>query len=277
VATAEAPVHHLNCGTLCPRGGRLLGGQGGPLAEARIVCHCLAIEAAGGLVLVDTGLGTGDNADPSRLGQPFRALLRPRLRREDTARAGLEALGFSVDDVRHVVLTHLDFDHAGGLSDFPQAEVHVFAAEHEAAMRPGLRERSRYVAAHWAHGPRWRTHGAGGEDWRGFESIRILPGADPEVLLIPLIGHSRGHTGVAVRREHGWLLHCGDAYFHHGQVEVPSRCPPLLRAFQELTQADRSARLRNEGRLRELARRSGGEVELICSHDPAELDRHQGV
>ena len=178
--------------------------------------------------------------------------------------------------MRHVVLTHLDLDHAGGLSDFPDAEVHVFAAEHEAAMRPGLRERARYVAAQWAHGPRWRTHGAGGEEWHGFESIRILPGTDPEVLLVPLLGHSRGHTGVAVRRARGWLLHCGDAYFHHGQVETPPRCPPLLGVFQELTQADRRARLRNEERLRELAAREGDGVELICSHDPADLERMPG-
>ena len=44
-------------------------------------------------------------------------------------------LGFSPDDVRHIVLTHLDFDHAGGIEDFPNARVHVLAREREAAER----------------------------------------------------------------------------------------------------------------------------------------------
>ena len=48
-------------------------------------------------------------------------------------------------------------------------------------MSPGWRERARYVAAHWAHGPRWVQHKAGGEGWFGFESVRILPGSDAEI------------------------------------------------------------------------------------------------
>ena len=88
------------------------------------------------------------------------------------------------------------------------------------------------------------------------------------MLLIPLHGHTLGHTGVAVRRGDGWLLHCGDAYFHHGEVETPSHCPPALRLFQMLNDADGAARRENQERLRELGRRHGDEVELICSHDP---------
>jgi glyoxylase-like metal-dependent hydrolase (beta-lactamase superfamily II) len=108
----------------------------------------------------------------------------------------------------------------------------------------------------------------------GFRSVRILPGADAEILLIPLPGHTLGHTGVAVRRGDGWLLHCGDAYFHHGEVQTPPHCPPGLRFFQNLNQADGSRRHENQERLRELAARHGDEVELICSHDAHLLDRY---
>ncbi len=99
-------------------------------------------------------------------------------------------------------------------------------------MNPGWRDGPRYVAAHWAHGPRWVQHDGGGEQWHGFDSVRVLPGSDAEILLIPLVGHSHGHTGVAIRRGasspegDGWLLHCGDAYFHHGEVATPPHCPP---------------------------------------------------
>ncbi len=46
--------------------------------------------------------------------------------------------------MRHIVLTHLDVDHAGGLPDFPDARVHVFAREHETMLDPPRRERRRY-------------------------------------------------------------------------------------------------------------------------------------
>ena len=272
-------IHHLSCGSLCPHGGRLIGGEGGPLTRTRVICHCLLIESSDGLVLVDTGFGTGDARNPAQLGQPFRALLSPRPRHEETALAQVEALGFAAADVRHIVATHLDPDHAGGLPDFPAAEVHIFAPELAAALQPRLDERARYRRAHLEHGPRWAEHRseAGGDRWFGFERVRILPGLDVELALIPLIGHSRGHTGVAVNNGDGWLLHCGDAYFNRGQVATPPACPPLLKVFQRVLAADNGARVANGERLRELAESHGGEVALFCSHDPHELERDQAA
>ncbi len=271
-------VHHLNCGSFCPHGRRLVNGDGGLLEAGRVVCHCLAIETGDGIVLVDTGFGSVEARDPRRLGAAFRALMRPRPSPETTAAAQLEALGFASADVRHIVTTHLDLDHAGGLGDFPGAEVHVLASELAAAREPRLDERLRYVAAQWAHGPRWVEHaGSGGDDWFGFESVRVLPGLDDELLLVPLAGHSRGHTGVALDTGDGWLLHCGDAYFNHREVASPPSCPPMMGIFQRLTAVDNAARLRNQERLRELAAAHGDSITLLCSHDPWELERAQDV
>jgi glyoxylase-like metal-dependent hydrolase (beta-lactamase superfamily II) len=269
-------VHHLSCGSFCPHGRRLINGDGGLLARGQIVCHCLAIEGGEGLVLVDTGFGMEDARNPRQLGSLFGALMSPRPEVETTALKQLEALGFAAGDVRHIVTTHLDLDHAGGLPDFPDAEVHLLAAELEAALHPALNDRLRYIGgAHWRHDPKWVTHGAGGEEWLGFESVRILPGLEAEILLVPLIGHTRGHTAVAIRSGQGWLLHCGDAYFNHGELQTPPSCPPMLRFFQNLTAADNKARKANQERLRELAARHGEEVTLLCSHDPHELEREQ--
>lgn len=268
-------VHHLNCGSLCPHGARLLNGEGGLLERGLIVCHCLAIEAGDGVVLVDTGFGMEDARNPRQLGAIYAAMgVRPKV--ETTALKQVEALGFGAADVSHIVTTHLDSDHTGGLPDFPAAEVHVFAPELEAARQPRLDERLRYTGIHWKHNPEWVTHRSDdGDEWFGFESVRILPGLDIELALVPLIGHTRGHTGVAINNDSGWMLHCGDAYFSHGEVETPPSCPPGLRFFQTLSAADRRARKSNRDRLRELAARHGDEITLVCSHDPHELEREQ--
>lgn len=263
-------IHHLNCATMCPPAGRLRG-----FMPTRLVAHCLLLEDPDGLTLVDTGLGTADIADPRRLGRPFVAAVGAVLDPAETALAHVRARGFSASDVRRVVLTHLDPDHAGGLGDFPTAEVHVHADELAAARHPGLRERPRYVAAQWAHGPAWVEHtAAAGETWFGFESVTVV--AD-DLVLVPLHGHTRGHTGVAVRRPGGgWFLHAGDAYFHTSEKEDPRSCPRGLRGFQRLMAIDNRARLANQDRLRALQVEHSDDVTIFCAHDESELAALRG-
>lgn len=265
---------------MCPFGGRIVSGEGG-LTGAEICCHCLLIETADSLVLVDTGIGLEDMDHPARrLGPPFHAAFRVQADRADTAHDRIRSLGLDPGDVGHIVCTHLDLDHAGGLPDFPRAQVHVFEAEHHAATHPKLRERARYPNCHFAHGPLWRIHDTapGGDPWFGFESIHVLPGLDPEILMIPLPGHSRGHTAIAVREREGWLLHAGDAYFHRDEMATPPSCPPGLAIFQRLNAADDARRRANQERLRELVARTGtDEVRIFCAHDPVELDRERAL
>ncbi len=272
-------VHHLNATSMCPAGGAIVDG-GTVGLRGRLACHCLLVEASDGLVLVDTGLGLRDVAAPrERLGRLALALLRPELRDEMTAVRQVERLGFEPDDVRHVVLTHLDLDHAGGLDDFPRATVHLLADEAEAAARPRTPlDRLRYRPQQWSSRDRWRTYARGeGESWFGFDAVRDLDGLPPELLLVPLVGHTLGHTGVAVRAERGWLLLAGDAYFYRAEMdpEIP-RCTPGLRLFQALMEKDRRARLWNRDRLRLLGIDHGGEITIASSHDPVEFERLAG-
>jgi glyoxylase-like metal-dependent hydrolase (beta-lactamase superfamily II) len=90
---------------MCPRGARLLAGHGGLLDTTKIVAHCLLIEVGGELVLVDTGFGLGDCANPKRLGQPFRSLVSPACEERESAIRQVEALGHDPADVRHIVTT----------------------------------------------------------------------------------------------------------------------------------------------------------------------------
>jgi glyoxylase-like metal-dependent hydrolase (beta-lactamase superfamily II) len=272
-------IHHLNCVSTCPLGGALMDGRTINSLRGRLACHCLLVETARELVLVDTGFGLRDIADPpSRLSKFFLFLLRPEFREENAAVRQIARLGYDPRDVRHIVLTHLDFDHAGGLDDFPHATVHMLAAEERhAAARETMLDRMRFRPQQW-QGTRanWRGYDhAAGERWLGFDGVQRLAGLPPEILLVPLIGHTLGHAGVAVKRRDHWLLQAGDAYFFHAEMDPQHpRCTPGLRFYQWMMEKDRGRRLANQARLRALRGPTAEPVEIICGHDPYEFERY---
>ena len=268
-------VHHLNCVSSCPLGGSLMDGRSKRSLHAELACHCLLLETSVGLVLVDTGYGLRDVAAPrTRLDPVMLAIMQPELREEMTAYEQVKQLGFQPSDVRDIVLTHLDFDHAGGLDDFPWARVHLLADEQAAAFaRRTMLDRMRYRPAQWGTRAQWKTYRGGGEPWFGFDSVRQLDGVSTDVAMIPLVGHTLGHAGVAVKRDDDWLLMCGDAYFFHGEMDpVKPWCPPGLRAYQTMMEKDRGERLRNQERVRQLAKEHRGEVTVLCAHDATEFE-----
>lgn len=261
---------------MCPPARRLVNGDGSVFERGFMCAHCLLVETpSSGLVLVDTGIGTADIAEPvRRLGLGF--VLGMRMRGASPAMTAIEqvrALGLDPRDVRHVVPTHLDVDHAGGLSDFPWAKVHVHAQERSAALAPTtFMERERYRRAHFAHGPDFATYERTGEAWMGFAAVRDLEGLPPEILAIPMPGHTRGHACIAVRAADRWLLHAGDAYFHRVVLESGTpHVPGGLRFFERQVAIDYARVLDNHRRLAELARAHADEVTVFSAHDPVEL------
>jgi glyoxylase-like metal-dependent hydrolase (beta-lactamase superfamily II) len=273
-------IHHLDAISTCPLGGRLMDGRSRSVwTRGKLVCHCLLIESADGLVLVDTGFGLHDvHAPTSRLSWFFLAMVKPEFREDMTAIRQIQQLGFSPRDVRHIVMSHLDFDHAGGLDDFPWATVHLLRRERDDALAQRTwMDRQRFRPQQWQLRRRWKTYGEGdGERWFGFEYVQPI-GLHEEILLVPLPGHTHGHCGIAVRGEQGWKFLAADAYFHEDEMRVgcPS-CTPGLRFYQWMLEKDRAKRLENQDRLRALKAAHGGEIEIFCSHDTAEFGRVAG-
>ncbi len=254
-------IHHLNCATLRPP------------AVPEMVTHCLLVETGSDLVLVDAGYGQGDiDRTRERLGTLLPLLLRPDLRRSETAIEQVRGLGFDPEDVKHVILTHLDVDHVGGVSDFPWARVHLTRDEVRGAFEDSsFAERSRFKQLGWARDLDFVTYEPKGEPWFGFPCVRELEGVPEDFLLVSLPGHTRGHAGVALRQGEGWLLHCGDGYFHNDEMQPEPSRPRALSVFQRLC-VDDASRRRNQERLRQLAQSHRDQVQLFCSHDLREFE-----
>ncbi|UJA19076.1 MBL fold metallo-hydrolase [Thermoleophilia bacterium SCSIO 60948] len=245
-----------------------LGNDSGTIAN-----HVVAIELpSGDLALIDTGIGSQARRDPVRyLGPVPGRAFRPDRDPKRSALAQLEAMGRSSAEVRHVLITHLDGDHASGLVDFPDATVHVHRVERETVENPPLRERGRFVAADWAHGPKWsELETSGGGDFEGIPS-REIEGLEVEVLALELPGHTRGHTGYAVRIGDGWFVHAGDAFYHSGLLEPGGRQSRFFTLFERLVASQPQHLAPNHERLRALASRA--DVEVVCTHSPELLQR----
>ncbi len=100
------------------------------------------------------------------------------------ARRGLEKLGLSPEDVTRVFLTHTDFDHSGGLSAFPNAE--VFISEAEEQMINGETTRRGFMRNKLAHPHKTLQNG---------ETIKH---GDASVKLILTPGHTPGSASYLI-------------------------------------------------------------------------------
>lgn len=262
-------IHHLNGCTNRPLVGKLFNER----SPCRVISHILLIEMNHGLALVDTGIGMDDMKSPHRLGF-MHVLNRPRLDENETALKQIEKLGFKADEVQHIIMTHLDLDHTGGLPDFPNATIHVLKKELEAAMKPeSFKERNRYRKQHWAHSPKWEPYDENfGETWFGLDSIRDLTDLPPEILLVRLPGHTKGHCGVSIKTFNGWLLHAGDSYYFYKEIIEKPKTPLMANLFQRFAHIDYEKAMQTKSKVRELALQHKDEIIVMCSHDTMEFE-----
>jgi N-acyl homoserine lactone hydrolase len=165
-----------------------------------------------GPVLIDTGFGRAVVESPLRGVGPVNALLFRgglEMRAEQTVAAQLAEMG---RDPRLIVMTHLHFDHAGGLPDFPGATVLVSEREWAAAHRKTA-PLAGYVRSHLDDRLDYRLLDFGaGRARAGFERTLDVFG-DGSIVLAYTPGHSAGHLSVVLRLREREALVAGDAIY----------------------------------------------------------------
>jgi len=191
------------------------------------------------LILVDTGY---DHEEADRRGRPV--LKDPR--------EALLPLGISADKVTTIIVTHLHYDHAGGLKHFPNATIHLQAAEMAYATGPCMCHpvlKAPFTGEHVCeavlrlYSGRVSFHEGDGEVAEGVTVHRIG-------------GHSKGLQAVRVLTSAGWLCLASDAahYYENFLSEKPF---PIVVDLQEMLNGFRRIRtLASDDRL------------VIPGHDP---------
>jgi glyoxylase-like metal-dependent hydrolase (beta-lactamase superfamily II) len=251
-------VHELACGSFCPIGMN-------PFPCDHFSCRCLLIETSTGLVLCDTGMPSKNwlTNHPS-IGN----VVRQTLYKENKSAADhVRALGFSTEEVRHIIVTHLDADHAGGMMDFPNAKVHLHANEYALSQNIPAKQKHRFLPELWVNA-KLKAYDNFGDVWNGFRCVRQLEGLPPEILLVPLTGHTKGHSGIAVESEKGWILHAGDAFYFQedlsGSIKKRNLASDSMQALLASSNIERALNLFQISRLQ----KNNRELILTNSHDP---------
>jgi N-acyl homoserine lactone hydrolase len=211
----------------------------------KVPCPAFLItHPSAGTVLVDTGLHPSIASDPkSNFGGLAVRVAAPELAQGEDVPAQLRSRGIDPSAVSVVVMTHLHYDHASAISEFPDSTIVVSEAEWIDATtgsRPAMRG---YRPAHYDFVFDYRTldFGRGNiSSYASFGRTFDLFG-DGSIRLAYLPGHSAGHMGVVARLAQRDFVIGGDAVYTARQIEGNAPLPPrpidehnFRRSLQEL-------------------------------------------
>jgi N-acyl homoserine lactone hydrolase len=189
--------------------------------------QCFLIEHRDGWVLFDTGIDPAIMSGRGYIKQAIGRFLLPRIfrlhiRGTDRIDHVLTGAGVAAGDIRMAVISHLHFDHVGGIAQIPQADLLVSAREWAILSEPHpeyewiLREHIEIPSA------KWRQISFEPTDdplFEGFEGIHDVAG-DGSMILLPTPGHTRGSMSMLIRQE-GWdpILLVGDLTYETALLE----------------------------------------------------------
>jgi N-acyl homoserine lactone hydrolase len=224
-------------------------------------CPAFLIRHPGaGAFLVDTGLHPSVSSKPAaNLGRRVSWYAKPRLEPGEELPAQLRSRGVDPHEISLVVMTHLHFDHASGMAEFPRAAFVLSEAEWIAATTESRPFMHRYRPEHYDYVFDYRTvdFREGIQSYATFGRTFDLFG-DGSVRLAYTPGHSAGHMSLICRLRDRDFVIAGDAIYTLAQLDA---APGPPRPFDPHTFR------RSLGELRHFARRYPQAV-IVPGHDP---------
>ena len=176
------------------------------------------IQHAGQNVLFDTGMHPDAIDDKQRYFGADADLYDVVLAPGDDAVSLLATVGVGPGDVAHIVQSHLHYDHAGGLTLFGGATVHIHRDELPFALWPPAYQRSpaQFI----------RREFEGVTRWHEIEGEHDILG-DGRLIAFPTPGHTKGHQSLLVHLDSGPVVLVGDAAYDLGKMRE-RRLPSVL-------------------------------------------------
>ncbi len=256
-----------HCGTMKLPETMLMGGE--QVSRGFVEMPFLALagyHAEHGVVLVDAPYG---HEGPKNIGSLVGTLLGASLMDFEPAWSvvpRLEAMGYRASQVDHVLMTHMHYDHTGGMKEVGHATFHVSREEWNTATTVGAFDGllkgyaiSDYRALH-AKMSYFDSQRSYRMEEQGIDIF-----GDGSVLAISLPGHTRGHTGYLFRLGDGReIFHVGDAVYDLRQIHQNYGFGGMAQRVSH----DVSEALFTVSTLRRFAQ-TNPDVELICAHDVA--------
>jgi N-acyl homoserine lactone hydrolase len=167
--------------------------KGGRFILSEPVCVYL-LDTERGWILLDAGLNPANGRDPARMQEKFWrfGMTAPVIRDAHLLETQLAQVGVRIEDIAHVILSHLHYDHCGQLRQFAHARISVQRKEFEHAFGPdpGMAYfRDEY------DDPRLQWDLRDG-DWEALPGLR----------LIDTRGHTQGHQSAVVELPESGLM-----------------------------------------------------------------------
>jgi len=176
------------------------------LNQIELVCESILIQYNGKNYLIDSGVGTK---------LTDKQLRNYGVYEQSKVEESLANLNLTVQDIDAILMTHMHFDHAGGLTKFegdklvpvfPNAKIFVTEIEWNEMRNPNIRSRNTYWKENWepiAH--LVETY---------VDQLEVAPG----ITLQHTGGHSEGHAIIRLEQDGETILHMGDILPTHGHL-----------------------------------------------------------
>ncbi|MCP4809320.1 MAG: N-acyl homoserine lactonase family protein [Proteobacteria bacterium] len=183
-----------------------------------------------GLVLIDTAFGRRTFEDPKDYPGPILSGLLDELELKRPPVEYLADLDKTAADVEHVVVTHLHYDHAGGLEDFPDATLHIDPVEWDAGTKHEVWRG--YNPTAYKRRDNVELLAFDGPSIAGFDRTHDVFG-DGSLMLLSAPGHTPGHSLVLLNLPGGSFLFLGDAAWLDDNWQLPMPKGAAMRRMAE--------------------------------------------